>query len=230
MTQRARTDLTTGKGVTNLYGRLSLRQVRDLVRRTSDWPEESLVDWSNTRGSTLLVCRPESSSPIHGVETGPETASASTLGGSAGQSDSTAPPAGRPVGWYRTMEHPWATRHCGFPADPAEGAQWNADDGSGWTFDLTGTGWWEISRYAGDSRVAELESALQTAREMYTSARERAKHGHLGAAVKLLEYAMRLRMYGERAPGGDETWHEWATGAETFLRSLADITEEPTDG
>lgn len=95
-------------------------------------------------------------------------------GGSAGQQDSTAPPEGRPAGWYRSMEHPWAARHYGFPADPDEGAQWNAEDGSGWTFDLTGSGWWEISRYANDARVAELEAALQTAREMYTSARERA--------------------------------------------------------
>ncbi|MFG1794217.1 hypothetical protein [Nocardia sp. NPDC049149] len=123
------------------------------------------------------------------------------------------------------MEHPWATRHYGFPSDPGEGDRWNAEDGSGWTFDLTGTGWWEISRYADDDRVAELEAALQTSREMYTSARERGKPERLTAAVELLEYAMHLRMYGERAPGGNETWREWDGRAEKFLRSLAEEQE-----
>lgn len=46
------------------------------------------------------------------------------------------------------------------------------------------------------------------------------------AAVKLLEYALHLRMYGECAPGGDETWLEWDARAEAFLRSLTDVTEE----
>lgn len=38
--------------------------------------------------------------------------------------------------------------------------------------------------------------------------------------LKLLEEALFLRMYGERAPGGNETWHDWDLRAETFLRSL----------
>lgn len=88
MTQKARTGIATradgpgvadslgdeARGVGNLFGRLNLRQVRDLVRRTSDWPEESVVDLNNTDGgSTLLVCRPESSGPQQGLETGPES-------------------------------------------------------------------------------------------------------------------------------------------------------------
>jgi hypothetical protein len=39
-------------------------------------------------------------------------------------------------------------------------------------------------------------------------------------AVKLLEEALFLRMNGERAPGGNETWHDWEDRAERFLRSL----------
>ena len=39
-------------------------------------------------------------------------------------------------------------------------------------------------------------------------------------AVRLLEEALHLRMNGERAPGGNETWHDWDLRAETFLRSL----------
>ncbi|AHH20793.1 hypothetical protein NONO_c60170 [Nocardia nova SH22a] len=41
-----------------------------------------------------------------------------------------------------------------------------------------------------------------------------------GEAVKILEYALHLRMYGERAPGGNETWQEFDRRCETFIRSL----------
>jgi hypothetical protein len=40
------------------------------------------------------------------------------------------------------------------------------------------------------------------------------------AAKKLLEYALHLRMYGERAPGGNETWREFDKMTEHFLREL----------
>jgi hypothetical protein len=46
-------------------------------------------------------------------------------------------------------------------------------------------------------------------------------------AVKLLEEALFLRMNGERAPGGNETWHDWDNKAEVFLRSLLPPEEEP---
>lgn len=40
-------------------------------------------------------------------------------------------------------------------------------------------------------------------------------------AVRLVEYAIHLRLYGERAPGGSETWQEFDRRAEKFLRSLS---------
>lgn len=71
MTQNVRTG--EARGVTNLFGRLDLRQVRELADRTRDWPDESTVDLNNTDGgATLMVCRPESSSPTQGFETAPE--------------------------------------------------------------------------------------------------------------------------------------------------------------
>lgn len=45
------------------------------------------------------------------------------------------------------------------------------------------------------------------------------------AAVELVEYAQRLRMFGERMPGGEGTWREWDDRAERFLRDLAAASE-----
>lgn len=42
---------------------------------------------------------------------------------------------------------------------------------------------------------------------------------NLHQATRLLEYALRLRQHGERAPGGDETWDEFDRVAEAFLRT-----------
>ena len=42
----------------------------------------------------------------------------------------------------------------------------------------------------------------------------------LDRAIRLLEAALHLRMNGERAPGGSETWQDWDRRAETFLRGL----------
>jgi hypothetical protein len=42
----------------------------------------------------------------------------------------------------------------------------------------------------------------------------------LEEAVKLLEYGLHLRMNGENAPGGSETWNEWDTRTEEFLRRI----------
>lgn len=42
----------------------------------------------------------------------------------------------------------------------------------------------------------------------------------LQPALDLLKYALHMRMYGERAPGGDETWHEFDRRAEAYMRSL----------
>ena len=41
-------------------------------------------------------------------------------------------------------------------------------------------------------------------------------------AVRLLEEALHLRMNGERAPGGNETWRGWERDAERFLRARLD--------
>jgi hypothetical protein len=40
----------------------------------------------------------------------------------------------------------------------------------------------------------------------------------LAEAIQILEYALHLRMYGERAPGGDETWRQFDQDCERFLR------------
>src|ERR1700733_12680576 len=47
-----------------------------------------------------------------------------------------------------------------------------------------------------------------------------AAEGAMATARRLLEQALFLRMNGERAPGGNETWAEWDRHAEEFLRSL----------
>lgn len=47
------------------------------------------------------------------------------------------------------------------------------------------------------------------------------KAGDFEEAVKLLEYALTIRMYGERAPGGDENWRQFDRDAERFLRRVA---------
>lgn len=54
----------------------------------------------------------------------------------------------------------------------------------------------------------------------WTGQAEREGRAPKPPAVKLLEEALHLRMNGERAPGGNETWRDWDLRAETFLRSL----------
>jgi hypothetical protein len=44
-------------------------------------------------------------------------------------------------------------------------------------------------------------------------------------AVRLLEEALHLRMNGERAPGGNETWREWDRKAEEYLRDVTATQE-----
>ena len=44
----------------------------------------------------------------------------------------------------------------------------------------------------------------------------------LDTAVRLLEAALHLRMNGERAPGGNETWAGWQHETEEFLRVRLD--------
>jgi hypothetical protein len=48
--------------------------------------------------------------------------------------------------------------------------------------------------------------------------------GQLGIAlieaIQILEYGLHLRQYGERAPGGGETWQEFDRRCEKFLRGI----------
>jgi len=48
-------------------------------------------------------------------------------------------------------------------------------------------------------------------------------HAERGEALRLLRLALHLRMHGERAPGGDETWAQFDRECEAFLREA-----EPT--
>jgi hypothetical protein len=50
----------------------------------------------------------------------------------------------------------------------------------------------------------------------------------LTTAIRLLEEALHLRMNGERAPGGNETWRDWHREAERFLRDRGDGAEGRT--
>lgn len=60
-----------------------------------------------------------------------------------------------------------------------------------------------------DGSMADLYALIERSIERMTS----------GDAVNLLRYAMHLRMYGENAPGGTETWVEFDRRAEAFLRA-----------
>ena len=39
-------------------------------------------------------------------------------------------------------------------------------------------------------------------------------------AIRLLEYALVIRQYGERPPGGDENWQQFDRDTERFLRRV----------
>lgn len=47
----------------------------------------------------------------------------------------------------------------------------------------------------------------------------------LDQALALLEYALTVRMYGECAPGGSETWQAWDTSVEHYLRRIRGFEE-----
>jgi hypothetical protein len=64
----------------------------------------------------------------------------------------------------------------------------------------------------------ELQSRIKGARGVH--ARNWAAEVEVKRLKEAVEYALQLRMYGERAPGGDETWAKWDSMAETTLRAL----------
>ena len=66
-------------------------------------------------------------------------------------------------------------------------------------------------------RLDAAESALRQVRE------------DRDALKAVAEYALHLRMYGERAPGGDETWSKWESMVERVLRA-ADTAPESGEG
>ena len=44
---------------------------------------------------------------------------------------------------------------------------------------------------------------------------------NLDTAIRLIQEALHLCQNGERAPGGNETWADWGSKAEAFLRDAA---------
>jgi hypothetical protein len=60
---------------------------------------------------------------------------------------------------------------------------------------------------------AATKAALAASQADLTRAEDRRQR-----ATGLLEYALHLRMHGERAPGGNETWAEFDRRCEAFLR------------
>jgi hypothetical protein len=92
----------------------------------------------------------------------------------------------------------------------------------------TGGDDWEADTVIGMLDTPQLaEAACQAhndALALRQAARRRADGAHPGEgrppAVALLEEALFLRQNGERAPGGNETWHDWDLRAERLLRSL----------
>jgi hypothetical protein len=69
-----------------------------------------------------------------------------------------------------------------------------------------------------DTACLNCASLLDSSYDSYVQAEQ--AEMKLQQATKLLNYALTIRMYGERAPGGDENWREWDMRTEVFLRSL----------
>lgn len=73
--------------------------------------------------------------------------------------------------------------------------------------------------------LADAERRIATAIDVSASLRRRSQvlsvvEAQRDGLRRLVEYALRLRMYGECAPGGDETWGRFDRDAEEFLRAL----------
>jgi L-lactate utilization protein LutB len=72
------------------------------------------------------------------------------------------------------------------------------------------------------ARLAETQAALAASQADLTHMQEQRDK-----ALRLLEYALHLRMHGENAPGGNETWAQFDRDAEAFLRRLNEKEGKP---
>jgi hypothetical protein len=78
---------------------------------------------------------------------------------------------------------------------------------------------------AARQRIVGLTEVLAALGKDYAAliiAKDRDRLAH-GRSVALLRYALHLRQYGERAPGGNETWAEFDRAAEAFLRGYSPV-------
>lgn len=73
----------------------------------------------------------------------------------------------------------------------------------------------EAWRDAVGAELAKTQQALAASQADLTRAADQ-----LSTATQLIRYAVHLRMHGERAPGGTETWQQFDRDAEAFLRGL----------
>jgi hypothetical protein len=73
---------------------------------------------------------------------------------------------------------------------------------------------WPGSYYDDRGALTPLGQAMMDAADAKGATRRQ-------TAIRLLEEAFHLRMNGERAPGGNETWQDWDRRAETFLRDIS---------
>lgn len=71
----------------------------------------------------------------------------------------------------------------------------------------------QLMRLMPNERTRDLAHAIGT-----YEATVRAVEDERDALERFVVEAMHLAQYGERAPGGNETWAEWFTRAENYLR------------
>jgi len=89
-----------------------------------------------------------------------------------------------------------------------------------WTDELDREGWSyaDIMRQRDEAR-AEVEERLAADLLVQQRATDEAETA-LDRANRLLRYVLHLRMYGENAPGGNETWQQFDRDCDEYLRSV----------
>ena len=136
---------------------------------------------------------------------------------------------GRPI--CDVDEEPWPCRTATAldaarvrPTDEAAGFTGEVVEAPGWHEDLTAQ---RDAALAANRHLRDEVDRLTRERDdlqHYATGLEKGAAARLAdegqrEAVKLVEYALHLRQYGERAPGGDETWAQFDRDAERFLRT-----------